>query len=75
MILAADAGGSTCRLALEHEGRSVEVRLGAANVTTDFDGAVATLVAGLAQRFQHDGVICPLPLIIVRDLCDYISTS
>lgn len=56
MILAADAGGSTCRLALEHEGRSVEVRLGAANVTTDFDSAVATLVAGLAQIARKEGL-------------------
>ena len=56
MILAADAGGSTCRLALEHDGHSVEVRLGAANVTTDFDGAVATLVSGLAQIARKAGL-------------------
>ena len=41
MILAVDGGGSTCRVALDHAGSRHVVSLGAANVTSDFDGAVA----------------------------------
>ncbi len=52
MILGVDAGGSTCRLALEHGGQRTEVTLGAANATSDFDGTVAVLLDGLAQLAQ-----------------------
>lgn len=56
MILAADAGGSTCRLALERDGARFEARLGAANVTSDFDGAVRTLVSGLSELAEKAGL-------------------
>ncbi|MBN9890243.1 BadF/BadG/BcrA/BcrD ATPase family protein [Salipiger abyssi] len=56
MILAADAGGSTCRLALERDGERIEVRLGAANVTSDFDGALRTLVSGLSELVKQAGL-------------------
>ncbi|EIE49097.1 ATPase [Salipiger aestuarii] len=56
MILGVDAGGTTCRLALEHDGQRTEVTLGAANVTSDFDAAVTVLRAGLAQLAQEAGL-------------------
>ncbi|APZ54188.1 BadF/BadG/BcrA/BcrD ATPase family protein [Salipiger abyssi] len=56
MILAADAGGSTCRLALERDGERIETRLGAANVTSDFDGALRTLISGLSEIAKQAGL-------------------
>ena len=47
MILAVDGDGSTCRVALDHAGSRHVVSLGAANVTSDFDGAVARITEGL----------------------------
>lgn len=56
MILGVDAGGTSCRFALERDGQRTEVTLGPANVTSDFDAAVAVLLSGLAQLAQAAGV-------------------
>ena len=56
MILAVDGGGSTCRVALEHAGSRHVVSLGAANVTSDFDGAVARITEGLQAVAQAAGL-------------------
>jgi glucosamine kinase len=47
--LAVDGGGTRCRFALQTSETRHSVMLGAANVTSDFDGAVSTLRAGLAR--------------------------
>nr|WP_274705557.1 BadF/BadG/BcrA/BcrD ATPase family protein [Salipiger pentaromativorans] len=41
---------------MEREGTRIELRLGAANVTSDFDGAVATLVSGLSELANSAGL-------------------
>ncbi|WP_289150375.1 BadF/BadG/BcrA/BcrD ATPase family protein [uncultured Salipiger sp.] len=56
MILGVDAGGTSCRVALERDGQRHEARLGPANVTTDFDGAVATILAGLTEVASRAGL-------------------
>lgn len=47
--LGVDGGGSRCRFALQTPVERHSVVLGTANVTSDFDGAVDTLRAGLQQ--------------------------
>ena len=63
--LAVDGGGTSCRFALEAGGRRHVVRLGSANVSTDFDGAIATVRAGLDQLAAETGValdaLCGVP--------------
>lgn len=54
--LAVDGGGSRCRFALVSDAGRVDVLGGAANVFTDFDGAVATLRAGLALLAKRAGL-------------------
>ncbi|WP_417724187.1 BadF/BadG/BcrA/BcrD ATPase family protein [Salipiger sp.] len=56
LLLAVDAGGSTCRFALETDGGRVDLALGAANVTSDFDGALRTLVSGLSELAKKAGL-------------------
>lgn len=56
MIVGVDAGGSTCRLALERGGQRVTVTLGPCNVSSDFDAAVAVLLAGLDALIEKAGV-------------------
>ncbi|MGR3503457.1 BadF/BadG/BcrA/BcrD ATPase family protein [Pseudaestuariivita sp.] len=54
--LAIDGGGSTSRFALIARGKSWQLSRGGANVSADFDGAVAELKAGLADLADRSGV-------------------
>ena len=49
LILAADGGGTKCRMVLCGEGLWHEVEVGAANVSSDFAGAVAELSRGITE--------------------------
>jgi len=46
-FIGVDGGGTSCRIALVHQGQRSEVTLGRANVSSDFDGAIRTLREGL----------------------------
>ncbi|MDV7269930.1 BadF/BadG/BcrA/BcrD ATPase family protein [Thioclava sp. A2] len=46
-FIAIDGGGTSCRIALEAQGKRHEVTLSAANVMTDFYGTVRTIITGL----------------------------
>lgn len=46
-VIAVDGGGTRCRLALDGAGGRHVVEAGAANVTSDFDAAIAAISAGL----------------------------
>ncbi|MDH3262683.1 MAG: ATPase [Paracoccaceae bacterium] len=48
-VVGVDGGGSSCRIALLREGRRHEAEVGAANVSTDCDAAIASLRDGLAR--------------------------
>lgn len=64
-VLAADGGGTSCRIALDLGERRHVVTLGSANATTDLCGAGATLREGLACLAAETGVtpnaFAPLP--------------
>lgn len=47
-VIAVDGGGTRCRLVLARGPDQVPVETGPANVSTDFDGAVAAIADGLA---------------------------
>ncbi len=49
ILVAADGGGSACRVAMVVHGRRHDLRVGAANVHSDPEGAVETLRAALAE--------------------------
>lgn len=55
-VLAVDAGGSTCRVAVQIGARRMVRRLGPANATTDFAGTVAVIRAGLADLAADSGL-------------------
>lgn len=46
-LIAVDGGGTSCRFALLHAGARTDLQAGPANVSTDFDAAIATLRGGL----------------------------
>jgi len=56
ILIAVDGGGSTCRLALLRAGQRIDLTLGPANVTTDRDASIATLLDGLAQLGKSAGL-------------------
>jgi glucosamine kinase len=56
IILGVDGGGSSCRAALVAAGRRHEVTLGPANVSTDFDRAVATIREAILALAAKAGV-------------------
>ncbi|WP_106203114.1 BadF/BadG/BcrA/BcrD ATPase family protein [Aliiruegeria haliotis] len=56
LFLGVDGGGTSCRAALLADGKRHEVQLGSANVSTDFDGATATVTAALAQLADRAGI-------------------
>ncbi|SFB72697.1 BadF/BadG/BcrA/BcrD ATPase family protein [Tropicimonas isoalkanivorans] len=64
-VLAADGGGTTCRLALKSGDAVQAVTLGSANVSTDIARAAETIRAGLDQLAHEAGVdhatLCALP--------------
>ncbi|RZV98654.1 MAG: ATPase, partial [Rhodobacteraceae bacterium] len=55
-VIAVDAGGTRCRLALDDGISVTSVETGAANVSTDFDGAIAQISAGLTALAGKAGV-------------------
>lgn len=69
--LAVDGGGSNCRFALRHGARSYMAKLGPANFSTDADGAIATLLAGLKDVADKAGV----SLGDLREIPTYIGLS
>lgn len=56
LLVGVDGGGTSCRAALIAGGRRHEVTLGPANVSTDFDAAIATLRSALVQLAEKAGV-------------------
>lgn len=74
-VIAADGGGSRCRIALVGAGLDLRVELGAANATSDFEGAVHTCREGIAQLAQMAGFtetqIAALPAYFgLAGICD-----
>ncbi|MCA8881475.1 MAG: ATPase [Rhodobacteraceae bacterium] len=55
-VIGVDGGGTSCRFALESRGQRHELKLGSANVTTDFDGALATIRTGLDRLCAEAGL-------------------
>lgn len=55
-VFGVDGGGTACRIALVHDGRRFESRLGPANVTTDLAGAIATVRQGIARVADQAGL-------------------
>lgn len=70
-ILAVDGGGTRCRFALVGDGVSFRGEVGAANVTTDFTGAVQQLNAGLEDLANKAGV----PLIDLENVPGYLGLA
>lgn len=64
-ILAADGGGTTCRIAFSGGDRQLVVEVGPANVASDFDGAVARIADGLRELAARLNVatesLCQVP--------------
>ena len=64
-VIAVDGGGSRCRLALVGGDLNHRIELGAANATSDFDGALATCCEGLSKLATKAGMtvqdLRPLP--------------
>lgn len=56
VLVGIDGGGSTCRAAVLAAGRRHEVVLGPANVSADFDGALATIRAAIAELAARAGL-------------------
>ncbi|MCA0929074.1 BadF/BadG/BcrA/BcrD ATPase family protein [Ruegeria profundi] len=56
-VLAIDGGGTRCRVACMIDGVVHSVETGAANVSTDFDGALAQIRSGLDQVSDRIGVL------------------
>lgn len=56
LLIGVDGGGTSCRLALLHAGRRVDVRGGPANVSTDMAGALANLSQGLESLAEQAGL-------------------
>lgn len=56
LLIAADGGGTGCRIALLADGRRVDLQLGRANVHSDPDGAATTLREGLARLAAAAGL-------------------
>lgn len=55
-LIGIDGGGTSCRIALLHDGSRTEFECGSANVSTDLDAAVRMIIAGLEGVAQKAGV-------------------
>ncbi|WP_282181215.1 BadF/BadG/BcrA/BcrD ATPase family protein [Aliiroseovarius marinus] len=55
-VVAVDGGGTRCRLGLRQGGSDTAVELGSANVTTDFDAAIAEISRGLDLLSARSGI-------------------
>ncbi|MGR3762328.1 BadF/BadG/BcrA/BcrD ATPase family protein (plasmid) [Roseobacteraceae bacterium NS-SX3] len=64
-VIAADGGGTTCRIVFADGGQQLAIEAGPANVTSDFEGAVARIAAGLERLAEQLGVplaaLAPVP--------------
>ncbi|WP_421704135.1 BadF/BadG/BcrA/BcrD ATPase family protein [Aliiroseovarius sp.] len=58
-IIAVDGGGTRCRIALKRGQDTTVVETGSANVTSNFDGAVAEIEAGLNALAEHSAMSLP----------------
>ncbi len=56
IVLAADGGGTRCRIAVSDGFRVQQVEVGAANVSTDFDAACAELKQGISVLAERIGL-------------------
>lgn len=56
VLIGVDGGGTSCRVALIHAGNRSEAVLGSANVSTDFEGAIATICRALTQAGDIAGL-------------------
>ncbi|MCK0143896.1 BadF/BadG/BcrA/BcrD ATPase family protein [Aliiroseovarius sp. F20344] len=70
-ILAIDGGGTRCRLAVRNNDGDTVVELGSANVTTNFDTAIAEIIRGLDQL----GAIAGLSLDELSKLPTYAGLA
>lgn len=70
-ILAIDGGGTRCRIALERAGEVIRVDSGPANVSSDFDGALAQIHLGLERLCATTG----LPLAQLAALPAYVGLA
>lgn len=70
-LLAVDCGGTTCRFVLIWQGQRVEHKGPGANVTTDFDGAMAVLWAGLEAVSAQAGIT----LLELTDVPTYLGIA
>ncbi len=55
-ILGIDGGGTSCRIGLSIAGQVTQVHAGPANITTNFDAAIATISRGITEVAQRAGV-------------------
>lgn len=55
-VIALDGGGTRCRLGLRAAGAVTIVETGSSNVSTDFDGSVQQILAGLREIASRTGV-------------------
>lgn len=70
-LIGVDGGGTSCRMALVADGRRTEVRTTRANVHTDPEGALATLLAGLDALVDKAG----LPRSALAESCAYVGLA
>lgn len=56
LLIAADGGGTGCRIALLADGRRVDLQVGRANVHSDPEGAATTLRQGLERLADAAGI-------------------
>ncbi|SNS90289.1 BadF/BadG/BcrA/BcrD ATPase family protein [Tropicimonas sediminicola] len=55
-LIGIDGGGTSCRIAVLHDGRRSEVRCGPANVSTDPEAAISTILEGLDDAARAAGL-------------------
>ncbi len=70
-VLAIDGGGTRCRFALQDGTTVTQIEVGSANVSTDFDGAIAEIVLGLERLSVETGV----PNQVLRALPTYAGLA
>ncbi|SDK07228.1 BadF/BadG/BcrA/BcrD ATPase family protein [Aliiruegeria lutimaris] len=56
LLIGVDGGGTSCRAALQAGGRRFEAQHGPANVSTDFEGAIATIRSALEAVAAQAGL-------------------
>lgn len=56
LVLAADGGGTRCRVALSSPSKTLKVEVGAANLATDFEGSIKRVADGIDRLAFDAGV-------------------